>query len=121
MSQTAPKNLRRYEYSEDLLAGAYKGKILSNLLILVLWQLSELLNLQVYKKATAYLGSWIELSTVGDKKKQTFTIIKQSVRIFLCPMVHFLCGPKQKRILPSLVLSHAFPDNFELKITSESA
>ena len=68
MSQTAQQNLRRYEYSEDLLAGSYKGKILSNLLILVLWQLSELLNLQVYKKATAYLGSWIELSTVGDKK-----------------------------------------------------
>ena len=54
-------------------------------------------------------------------KKQTFTIIKQSVRIFLCPVVHFLCGPKQKRIFPSLVLSHAFPYNFELKITSESA
>ena len=82
-----------------------------------------LINYQISKctkKATAYLGIWIELSMVGDKKTNPHN--SQTICAdFLCPVVHFLCGPKQKRIFPSLVLSHAFPDNFELKITSESA
>ena len=83
---------------------------------------SCLLNYQISKctkKRLRILG--VGLSCQGWVIKKSFTIIKQSVWIFFCPMVHFLCGPKQKRIFPSLVLSHAFPDNFELKITSESA